>query len=241
MKAIAAFVCLCMFASSAAFGNLPVIDGSNLTQNTVSAINNLTTAAKTTAAYAQQIQQYKTQLNQYADQVKNSLAPVTSVWQNAQGAISSVLSTVNAYKSIGTDLQSYLGRFQDTNYWMSAPSSAYQLQTTGPTAQMKANAALMRGILQQQDQLRQDAASLQQLQGMAATAEGRMQALQYANQLATLQAKQLMDVRALLIQAQIAEATRNQTLANDEAMRQAADAKFFGGTLQNKAANGYKP
>jgi P-type conjugative transfer protein TrbJ len=76
---------------------------------------------------------------------------------------------------------------------------------------------------------------------MAATAEGRMQALQYANQLATLQAKQLMDVRALLIQAQIAEATRNQTLANDEAMRQAADAKFFGGTLQNKAANGYKP
>jgi len=70
MKAIAAFVCLCMFASSAAFGNLPVIDGSNLTQNTVSAINNLTTAAKTTAAYAQQIQQYKTQLDQYADQVK---------------------------------------------------------------------------------------------------------------------------------------------------------------------------
>jgi P-type conjugative transfer protein TrbJ len=124
---------------------------------------------------------------------------------------------------------------------MSAPSSAYQLQTTGPTAQMKANAALMRGILQQQDQLRQDAASLQQLQGMAATAEGRMQALQYANQLATLQAKQLMDVRALLIQAQTAEATRNQTLANDEAMRQAADAKFLGGSFQYSAGSSWKP
>src|SRR5258708_19637972 len=193
MKAIAAFVCLCIFASSAEFGNLPVIDGSNLTQNIVSAINNLTTAAKTTAAYAQQVQQYKTQLDQYADQVKNSLAPVTSVWQNAQGAISSVLSTVDAYKSIGTDLQSYLGKFQDTNYWMSAPSSAYQLQTTGPTAQMKANAALMRGILQQQDQLRQDAASLQQLQGMAANAEAQIPARPYANHLPTFQPHHLFN------------------------------------------------
>jgi len=68
-----------------------------------------------------------------------------------------------------------------------------------------------------------------------------MQALQYANQLATLQAKQLMDVRALLIQAQTAEATRNQTLANDEAMRQAADAKFLGGSFQYTPGKSWKP
>jgi conjugal transfer/entry exclusion protein len=50
-----------------------------------------------------------------------------------------------------------------------------------------------------------------------------------------------MDVRALLIQAQIAEATRNQTLANDEAMRQAADAKFLGGSFQYSAGSSWKP
>ena len=241
IKTIAACICLTMTALAPVFGGIPVIDYSNLTQNTVSAVQNVETAANSAAQYAKQLMQYKTQLDQYADQVKNSLAPVTSVWQNAQATINSVLSTVDAYKSIGTDLQGYLNKFQDTNYWMSAPSSAYQLQTTGPAAQMKSNAALMHGILQQQNQLRQDAAALQQLQGFAQTAQGRMEALQYANQLASLQAKQLMDVRTLLIQAQIAEATRNQTLANDEAMRQAADSKFFGGSFQYNAPTGFKP
>lgn len=242
VKTITASIGFLMFASPVVFGTgIPVIDFANVTQSTISAIQNAKTAANSALQYAKQIDQYNMQQNQYADQVKNTIAPVASVWQEAQRTINDVLSTVDAYKSIGSDLQGYLNKFQDVNYWSTAPSGLFQPQTAGSSAQKKANEALMRGILQQQEQLRQDAASLQQLQGLAQNAEGRMQALQYANQLASLQAKQLMQVRALLMQTQAAEAARNQTLANEEAMRQAATDKFLGGQYQYGPSKAWKP
>ena len=54
-----------------------------------------------------------------------------------------------------------------------------------------------------------------------------MKALMAANQLAALQQEQLLQIRALLVQEQQALAARNQTLANDEAMREAATKNFF--------------
>jgi type IV secretion system protein TrbJ len=51
---------------------IPVIDFSNLTQNVI-------TALKQVSACAQQVQQYRLQLQQYANQVKNTVAPVAQV------------------------------------------------------------------------------------------------------------------------------------------------------------------
>jgi len=45
--------------------------------------------------------------------------------------------------------------------------------------------------------------------------------------LAALQQEQLMQIRVLLLQEQQALVARNATLANDEAMREAATKKFF--------------
>jgi P-type conjugative transfer protein TrbJ len=232
---------LALSSMSVLASGMPVIDAANLTQTSVSAFQNVTTAVNSAASYARQLLQYKTQLDQYADQLKNTVGPAVSVWQDAQGTIGNVLGTVNAYQNIGNDLQGYLNKFQGPGYWMSAPSSAFQPQTAGLTAQKTANDALLRGILMQQDQIKADAASLQQLQGLASGAQGRNQALQYANQLASLQAKQLMDVRTLLLQAQAAEQARAQTLANDEAMRLAADQKFFAGSFQYSSGKGWQP
>ena len=60
-----------------------------------------------------------------------------------------------------------------------------------------------------------------------ATADGQMKALMAANQLAALQQEQLLQIRALLVAEQQALAARNATLANDEAMREAATKQFF--------------
>jgi P-type conjugative transfer protein TrbJ len=54
-----------------------------------------------------------------------------------------------------------------------------------------------------------------------------MKALMAANQLAALQQEQLLQIRELLLQEQQALAARNATLANDEAMREAATKKFY--------------
>src|SRR6516165_1633207 len=198
---------------------IPVIDASNLTQNTV-------TALKQVAAYAQQVQQYQLQLQQYANQVRNTVAPAAQVWQQAQQTMNGVLGTVGMFQN-GSALQSYLNQFQNVNYWLSAPPGNYTYQTAGSVAQKQANDALVKGIVAQQAQIQKDAATLEHLQSQASTADGQMKALMAANQLAALQQEQLLQIRALLVQEQQTLAARNQTLANEEAMREAATQKFF--------------
>jgi type IV secretion system protein TrbJ len=200
-------------------GTMPVIDYSNLTQN-------ITTALHQVSAYAQQVQQYQLQLQQYANQVRNTVAPAAQVWQQAQQTMNSVMGTVGVFQN-GSALQGYLNQFQNVNYWLSAPPGNYTYQTAGSIAQKQANDALVKGIVAQQQQIQKDAATLQQLQSQASTADGQMKALMAANQLAALQQEQLLQIRALLVQEQQALAARGQTLANDEAMREAATKKFF--------------
>jgi type IV secretion system protein TrbJ len=214
-------------------GTMPVIDYSNLTQN-------VTTALHQVMGYAQQVQQYQLQLQQYANQVRNTVAPVAQVWQAAQGTMNSVMGTVGMFQN-GSALQNYLNQFQNVNYWLSAPPGNYTYQTAGSVAQKQANDALVRGIAAQQQQIQKDAATLQQLQSQASTADGQMKALMAANQLAALQQEQLLQIRELLLQEQQALVARNQTLANDDAMREAATKKFFQFPIINLNNTGWTP
>src|SRR5580700_12296354 len=139
-------------------GTMPVIDYTNLTQNVITALHQI-------AAYAQQVQQYQLQLQQYANEVKNTVAPVAQVWQAAQGTMNSVMGTVSMFQGNGSALQGYLNQFQNVNYWLSAPPSSYNAYpTAGSVAQKQANDALVKGIVAQQQQIQNDAATLQQLQ-----------------------------------------------------------------------------
>jgi P-type conjugative transfer protein TrbJ len=205
-------------ASSPGTG-IPVLDVSNLTQNIVTALHQV-------MAYTQQVSQYELQLQQYANQVKNTVAPVAQVWQAAQQTMNGVLGTVSMFQN-GSQLQNYLNQYQNVNYWLSASPSAYMYQTAGSVAQKQANDAMVKGIVQQQAQIQADAANLERLQAQAGSADGQMKALMAANQLAALQQEQLLQIRELLLQEQQALAARNSTLANDEAMREAATKQFF--------------
>ena len=60
-----------------------------------------------------------------------------------------------------------------------------------------------------------------------------------ANQLVALQQEQLLQIRALLVQEQQALAARAQTLANDEAMREAATKMFFNVPIINLNNTGW--
>jgi len=68
-----------------------------------------------------------------------------------------------------------------------------------------------------------------------------MKALMAANQLAALEEEQLLQIRALLVQEQQALAARNQTDANDVAMREAATKKFFNIPIINLNNTGWAP
>lgn len=226
-------------AVSPAYAGIPVIDGSNLSQNVVTALQSVAMALK-------QIQQYETQLRQYQNMLQNTAAPNTNVWDQAQATMSRLNSSINSlnyYKNQLGSIDNYLGKFADTSTYMNSPcytpagctqaqwTAMADSRTLGNQSQKKATDALFQGLDTQQTNMMNDAATLQLLQSGAQGAQGQVQAIGYANQLASHASNQLLQIRGLLIAQQNVIATRNQALADKEAQESAASVQLRRGTF----------
>lgn len=211
-------------------GGLAVFDGANVTQTVITAKENVEQTLK-------QIEQYQTQLQQYENMIRNTVAPAAYVWAKAQYTMNrlvQVSNTLKYYQSQG-GVDNYLNRYRNTGYYSSSPcfnlgvkcsieqwQSVQEGQTNSTDAQKSANDASLRGLEIHQDEVPLDAAHLQLLQSRAQTAEGHMEAIQYANQLAAYQSNQLLQVRTMLIAQYNAENAKEQARIDREAMQQAA-------------------
>ena len=217
-------------ASMPAHAGIPVIDGTNLAQNIMTAIESVAQTLK-------QIEQYRTQLQQYENMLQNTMAPAAYIWDQAQSTINGLMNavdTLNYYKTQLGSLDAYLGKFQDVSYYRSSPcfsaagcsdaerAAMEQNRRLASESQKKANDALFKGLEQQQRNLTADARQLERLQSAAQGANGQMQAIGFANQLAAQQANQLLQIRGLMVAQQNAIATRMQVEADREAQQQAA-------------------
>ena len=247
-KAVVVATATLLSISQPVNAGIPVIDGTNLAQN-------IMTALESVAQTLKQIEQYQTQLQQYENQLQNSLAPSAFIWDQAQQTISNLqnaTNTLNYYKNQLGSLDAYVGKFQDVNYYRSA--SCFQRtgctadqraaldanQATASEALKRAHDAMFKGIDQQQTNLSSDATQLQRLQSQAQGATGQMQAIGYANQLASNQANQLLQIRALLVAQQNALATRAQVDADKEAQRSAASKALRNGALSRGTDTGIR-
>ena len=245
-KSLAAKVAVILAVSSVAgvvsptYAGIPVIDGSNLSQNIVTAIENVAHTLK-------QIQQYQTQLQQYQNMLQNTTAPATQIWDAAtttMNQLRSAIDTLNYYKTSLGSIDAYLGKFKDTADYRRSPcysvrgctpaewAAMKDSERLGSESQKKANDALFKGLDRQQDAMQADAAQLQRLQSAAQGSSGQLEAIGYANQLASHQSNQLLQIRALLIAQQNAIATRNQALADREAKEAAAAAQLRTGAYR---------
>lgn len=218
---------------------IPVIDGTNVVQTTISAVNNVQAVAK-------QIQQYQTQLQQYENMLQNTVAPAAYIWDQANSTINKLLQaqdTLNYYKNQAGSLDSYLKRYQDINYYRSSPCFNSNISCTAEEiaalrnadkdnseARKKANDAVFKALDEQQDTLQSDANNLADLQSQASGAKGQMEAIQAANQLASAQTNQLLQIRSLLVAQQNAATTLAQAQADKEAQQAAASETFRAGT-----------
>ncbi|MBE7326235.1 conjugal transfer protein TrbJ, partial [Nocardioides sp. Y6] len=72
----------------------------------------------------------------------------------------------------------------------------------------------------------------EQLKGKATTAQGQLEARGYANQFASQQANQLMQIRGLLLAQQNAIATQMQAQQDRQAQQDAAGAKLREGSYR---------
>jgi P-type conjugative transfer protein TrbJ len=231
----AKFFVLLAASTLPAYAGIPVIDGANLGQNIMNVMESIAHTAK-------QIQQYQTQLQQYQNMLQNTLQPSQQIWDAAQTTMNQLrtsIDTLNYYKTNLGSIDAYLGKFKDTAAYRASPCYSVSGCTPaqwaamknderwGAESQKKATDALFRGLDKQQDAMEADATQLQRLQSGAQGATGQLQAIGYANQLASSQANQLLQIRGLLIAQQNAIATRNQALADNEARQQAASDKRF--------------
>ena len=218
---------------------IPVIDGGNLVQNVMSAMEAVAQTAK-------QIEQYQTQLQQYENMLQNTMAPAAYIWDQAQATMNNLLAaqdTLNYYKNQLGSLDSYLGKFQDVAYYRGSPcfngsggctpaekAAMEENRRLANESQKKANDALFRSLDKQQDALTADARTLQQLQGKAQGATGQLQAIGYANQLASQQANQLLQIRAMLLAQQNAIAAKAAADQDQAARDQAMEGSMTKGT-----------
>jgi P-type conjugative transfer protein TrbJ len=222
---------LFLLSSMPGYAGFPVFDGTNLSQNIVTAINQVTQVSK-------QIQQYQTQLNQYEVALRNTVAPAVYIWDQAQTTMNNLVNatdTLNYYKTQLGSMNGYLNKFRDVSFYSTSPCfnasgscTAAQIQSIRNSmqwqidAEKKANDAAMKGLDMQQASLSSDASRLRNLQSSAQGASGQLEAIGYANQLASSQTNQLLQIRSLLVSNQIAVATRQQVLADREAREQAS-------------------
>ena len=214
------------------YAGMPVIDGTNL-------ITNILKYVEMVAQTAEQISQYTTQLQQYENMIKNTESLLTGswLWDDVNSIMTSLrgsIDTLSQYKAALGSIDAYIGQFKDIADYRNSPcfsgggctsDQLKQLRTSGDLgseSQKKATDALFKGLDAQQTALVADAQKLAQLQTTAQGADGQMKAIAAANQLAGEEANQLLQIRALLVAEQNVVATRNQALADQEALKAAA-------------------
>lgn len=227
---------------------IPVVDSTNLAQNTMSAMEAVAQTLK-------QIQQYQTQLQQYENQLQNTMAPAAYIWDQAQATINDLVQATNTlqhYKNQLGSLDAYLGKFQDVAYYRGSPcfnssggctpseqAAMEENRRLASESQKKANDALFKGLEQQQDNLQTDARQLQRLQSAAQGADGQLAAIGYANQLASNQANQLLQIRSLLIAQQNAEATQRAAEIDAHARGEAREKQLRTWSYQPSSSDRY--
>lgn len=234
-KILALAIPLTLMPPMSSLAGIPVIDSANLTQNIMSVTEEVAQTLK-------QIQEYQMQLQQYQNMLQNSMAPAQNIWDDAMTTMNNLrgaIDTLNHYKTKLGSLDSYLDKFGDLDYYINSPcfngsgnctaaerSLLEETRSLGFESQQRANRALFKGLDMQQQAMEDDAQQLLRLQNAAKSANGRLDALGYANQLASQQSNQLLQIRGLLVAQQNAITTRMQAQMDEEARQQAASKRF---------------
>lgn len=179
------------------------------------------------------IKQLQNQISQYANMVTNTNGLSSQVWGNAMrdiGRLNSLIQQSKALAHTASNLdgqfanrygtyQSYLGQRMNGADWTrkyaqwsqeASDNSLYTLKALGLQAQ----------------QMNDEDATMRQLEAMAGSAQGRMQALQVANMMAAQGVRQTQKLRQLVMMQLQMQADYLAAQQDKEAARTAATQQF---------------
>ncbi len=213
---------------------IPTFDGAVLAPALTGAISSM-------AQQLKQIEQYRLQLQQYINMLQNTMNPGLFIWDNAQETMNDLryaIDTVSFYRQMYGTVANFTGNFHDMAWYRNAqcfkepgcsPSQwgmILENEVIGAQSQKKSIEAVFQGLQRQYDTLDSDARRLKRLQLAAQMSNGQLEGIQHGNMLASTEANQLLQIRGALLAQQNMEATRQQQIADREAMQMAADRNF---------------
>lgn len=183
---------------------------------------------------ATQAQQLKAQLSQLADMTTNSKTVGTQIWGNTVGDFKQLQNLLSKSRSLANLMGNLDGQFASrygtyTSYLNKKMNSA---TWQGKYAQWSDQAYdntlyTLKGLGLQANQMQNDQLVMKRLQQMSGTAEGRMEALQVANMLASQTADQIYKLRELgILQASMQAEYLAQQQDKDAASRAAANKMY---------------
>ncbi|MBR4607683.1 MAG: hypothetical protein IKO41_15855 [Lachnospiraceae bacterium] len=207
---IGILLCAIFVSSKTYAGGIPVFDG-------VANTNAIAQIGKMVEEITHLQTQIDNQVKQIENMMLNNIAPATYIWQEADANIKKLLQLQNQLSS--SNLESYLDKYKSLDFYRNNPYNSQYENQMKQTQEAQTN--LAQTISQQQDMLRGETQKLQTLQNNAQSARGRLEALQYANQLAAAQNNQLMQMRTLMMQQAAAQNAEAQQRADERARSKA--------------------
>ncbi len=179
-------------------------------------------------SYIRQGQQLAEEIRQYADMVRNSRLVPTQIFGSIMADLDALASIVQngmglAYSLANLDAE-FRTRFRGYGHTARAYYTDYRTwsQTSLDTTLGALRAAGLQGR-----QLRSEQAVLASLRAMSQSSEGRMQALQVANQIAEQQVQQLMKLRELMLADLSSKQAYQAAVIQQKAAAEAATERFF--------------
>lgn len=198
--------------------------------------------------YGQLVNQYLRQgtqlaeaLKQTADMVKNTQVLTSQVFGPIMTDINSLASVVQggmalAYSMANLDAQ-FRSRFPGYAY---TPRTYFRDYRDWSQTSLDTTRSTLRAAGLQSDQLLNEQTILANLRAMSETADGRMEALQVANQIAEQQVQQLMKLRELMLADLQSKQTYQAHEVQKDAATEAAVEQFFLYSRQASSGNTYQ-
>lgn len=236
MKAIRSTVCIFILCFSMIFpagmvraGGIPVIDVAAIAQAIMQYMKQI-------EDLAEQVRHYKMLVKQYEDMAMNSALPAVYVWSQIESTMESITNLqaeLKRYEQMGSDgwiqhLKNYgnLHGYRGHSFWTTGSkedlNDLLEQETVWSNTQHEANLGLAAVLGDQKASLDASADRLRRLQSEASAAKGRLQAIQYGNQLLAQQANQLLEMRAMMAAQAAAENARAMAVAAKEARERAS-------------------
>lgn len=181
------------------------------------------------------IKQLQNQISQYTNMVTNTNGLSTQVWGNAMRDINRLNSLIQQSKALAHTAGNLDGQFSSRygTYQSYLNQRMKGTDWTRKYAQWSQEASdnslyTMKALGLQAQQMSDEDATMRQLEALAGSAQGRMQALQVANMMAAQGVRQTQKLRQLVMTQLQMQADYLATQQDKEAMIDATSAQFRG-------------